>query len=182
MPELRDHHLERRPPGGVVDEVDLVEDEQGDLREPRRPVPEERVHLLARRDDDVVSPQVLVPSIEVAGGDADAEAFSRELLELLARERSQGDDVEALAAPADLVVHRHLGDQGLAACRRYGYEEVLPRKKTRFDAGRLRRVEFRDPALHVAGQKIRRDGEAGYLHVYPFISTANRIFFVLSSR
>ena len=175
VPEFCNHHLKRRPPRRVVDKVCFVENEQTDLRKPRRPVPEERVDLLARRDDDIVPPQVVVPPVEVAGGDTDTETLPRELLELLARERPQGDDVEALAAPRHLVVHRHLGDQGLAARRRYGDEEVLPRKKPCFDTCRLRRIEFHDPAIIVTAGEIRRDGEVGYLHIYPFISTANSI-------
>jgi len=76
---------------GVVDEVDLVADDAGQVVDPRRAVADQRVDLLTRGDDDVATREPLAVGVVVARRDADRDAELLPALELrllLAGERA----------------------------------------------------------------------------------------------
>jgi hypothetical protein len=105
--------------------MDLVGDEQPNVAEPRYPVPEERVELLVREDEQVVVLERVPRGVEVARRD-DAprpEPLEQvaELRVLLGGERPEGAEIDYLAVLLDYPLEGRKGrDQGLAASRRGG--------------------------------------------------------------
>jgi hypothetical protein len=73
-PKGRHGHLQRGPPPLGPEEMDLVDDDAGEVVDPLRAVPDRGVDLLARGHDHVVAGQLLAGRVEVAGGDADVDA------------------------------------------------------------------------------------------------------------
>lgn len=93
LAELREGHFESRAAVRVVDQVDLVAHDAGEVVDPRRAVTDQRVDLLRGGDDDVTRGEPLAVGLVVAGGDADGDAELLPALELgllLAGERAQG--------------------------------------------------------------------------------------------
>ncbi len=145
--ELRQRDLQRRPPMAVVDEVDLVGDDAGELVHPRRVVSDERVDLLGGGDDDVARGEPLAVGLVVAGRDADVDAVLLPALELgflLGGERPERDDVQRLPAARDARQHRQFGDERLPARRRDGGHEALAVRQAGLDGLGLRRVQLLD--------------------------------------
>ena len=120
-PQFPEGDLQSRPAFGVVDQVDLVGDDAGQVVDPARAVPNQRVDFLGGGDHNVAGGQPLAVGVVVTSRDADVEAVVLPALELgflLGRQRAQGDDIKRLAAAGDARQHRQLGDQGLARGRR----------------------------------------------------------------
>ena len=170
--ELRQRHLQRRPPTGVVDEVDLVGDDAVEVVDPRRAVADEGVDLLAGGDDDVFVGEPLARILVVAGGNADGDPVVLEdgkLLALLAGQRPQRDDVQRRAAAIDGRQHRQLRDERLTTCSRHGGDEALAGRHPGFDGGGLRRVQRLDATLaEVIGEPRGDAGGVGDIH-YPSV-------------
>jgi hypothetical protein len=61
-------------------------------------------------------------------------------------------------------MHRHLGDQGFAACGGDGHEQVLSLQHPRLYAVCLRGIELHDTACEVMLFEIFRDREYGSQH------------------
>jgi len=147
LAELREGDFERGTAVRVVDEVDLVAHDAGEVVDPRRAVADQRVDLLRGGDDDVAGGEPLAVGVVVARGDADGDPVvfpAFELGLLLARERAERDDVESLPAAFDRREHGEFRDQRLAGRRGDRRDEALPVDDAGLDGGLLRRVQLGD--------------------------------------
>src|SRR2546429_7527861 len=129
--------------------MDLVRDDDRELLEPIRPVPQEGVGPLRGRDDHVELLEGRIDGIVVADTDADLDSEWFELLEvlvLLRREGAQRDDVKGLPFSEDGGEDREIRDERLAA-RGGDREDQILAEERRADRIDLRRGEvFSSPA------------------------------------
>src|SRR5437773_9558250 len=127
--------------------MDLVRDDDRELLEPIRPVPQEGVGPLRGRDDHVELLEGRIDGIVVADTDADLDSEWFELLEvlvLLRREGAQRDDVKGLPFSEDGGEDREIREERLAA-RSEDREDQILAEERRADRIDLRRVELFDP-------------------------------------
>ncbi len=182
--EFRQRDFERRATMGVVNEVDFVGDDAGEVIDPLRAVPDERVHLLARGDDDVLRGEPIAVAVVVSGRDADGDAVLFELLELLfllAGERAERDDVERFAAAGDARKHGEFGDERLSAGGRNAGDDALAVGYPRLDRFRLWGVEFLDSlCLKMFGNAVRQARQIGDVHARsPCVRDANPVIIIV---
>jgi hypothetical protein len=158
--QLRQGNLQGWAAPGVVDEVDLVGDDAGQVVDPVGAVSQQGVHLLAGGDDDVAVTEPALVALEVARRHGGLDARVLEALELgvfLARERPQRDDVKRRAAVVHRREHRHRGDERLTAGSGYRRHQRLALGDASLDGLALWGVQFLDavaldPGGGVGGQ------------------------------
>ena len=73
MTHFYDRDLESRPPVPGIDQMHLIQDENGDPAEPGGLVPEERIDFLRRGHDDVVGAEVFFFFVKISRRHADAD-------------------------------------------------------------------------------------------------------------
>ena len=71
QPHLCNDHLEGRAPVRGIDQMDLIDYKEGYLIQPGRCIPKQRIDLLACGNDEIISPQILIPAVKIPCGNAD---------------------------------------------------------------------------------------------------------------
>jgi len=100
MSQLGDGHLQGGAASRIIEQVDLVHYQDGEVSDPGGPISHQGVRLLRCGDYDLISAQPLVLLVQVSRADANGHAQLFELLEGIVLLRGQGPEGNDIERPA----------------------------------------------------------------------------------